>query len=223
MLDIYLMSEEIFSIKRVKIEQVEGNSYILVKGNDVAIIDTGLPGSAEKIIKAVEALGPGRMVKAIILTHYHIDHTGNAAELKAATGAQVYAHEEEAPFISGEKPLPLPPSLSRERYAAFKPVSVDRALKDGDEVFGFRVIHIPGHTPGSMALHGHGMLFSGDTLNARGGSIQGTPAEYDWNRELASRAVRRLLELEFDILLPGHGDPVVGRASELARSALGRA
>lgn len=214
------MSEEVIGVKRVRIEQVGGNSYLFVKGKDVMIVDTGLPGSAEQILRALEALGSGKSVKAIVLTHYHIDHTGSASDLKKITGATVYAHEEDAPFISGEREFPLPPSVPRERYSSYRTVDVDQRLREGDDVFGFKIIHIPGHTPGSIALHGYGMLFSGDTLNARGGSIQGTPAQYDWNRELADRAVKRLLELDFDILLPGHGDPVVGNASALAKRYL---
>jgi len=95
-------------------------------------------------------------------------------------------------------------------------VRPDSLLKDGDEVAGLRVIHIPGHTPGSIALYDGTLLFSGDTLNVREGRVQGPPPQYTADMRQAIASVRKLLSLKFDVLLPGHGDPVVGRASEKA-------
>jgi len=218
------MPESAYGIYRIPIERVNGNSYLVARGDEVIVVDTGIPGNAERIIGEVGALGPGRRISAIILTHYHIDHSGSAADIRAATGAKVYVHEADAPFVSGEQRPPLPPTVPKETldaYSWMKPVRPDAILRDGDVVFGFRVVHVPGHTPGSIALHDGRSLFAGDNLNVRDGSIGGSPAPYDWDNSRAKESLRRLLGLEFDVLLPGHGPPVIGDASAKARKALG--
>ncbi|BBE42396.1 MBL fold metallo-hydrolase [Conexivisphaera calida] len=218
------MAERVYCIHRLPIEQVNGNSYIVVSGGDVIVVDTGVPGNAERILKETNSLG-GAKISAIILTHYHLDHSGSAADLSAATGAKVYVHEADAPFVSGRERPPFPPTVPKETLSAYsymKPVEPDVLLRDGDIVFGFRVIHVPGHTPGSIALHDGRALFAGDNINVRDGAIQGSPAPYDWDNAKAKESLGRLLELEFDVLLPGHGPPVVGNASEKVRRSLGR-
>lgn len=216
------MHEAVYSIFRVPIESVDGNSYLVLRGKEAAIVDTGVPGSAGQILEAIRNVGSPR-VSAIILTHYHMDHTGSAAELKEATGAKVYVHEADAPFVSGRERPPFPSTVPRdvvERYSRMRHVEPDALLKDGDVVFGFRVVHVPGHTPGSIALYDGRSLFAGDNMNVREGSIQGSPAPYDWNNEMAKESLRKLLSLDFDVLLPGHGQPIVGEAAEAARRAL---
>ena len=218
------MAERVYSIHRIPIEQVNGNSYIVVSGGDAVIVDTGIPGNAERILKEADSLGSAR-ISAIILTHYHLDHSGSAADLRAATGAKVYLHEADVPFVSGRERPPFPSTVPKETLSAYsymKPVEPDVLLRDGDLVFGFRVIHVPGHTPGSIALHDGRALFAGDNINVRDGSIQGSPAPYDWDNARARESLGRLLKLEFDVLLRGHGPPVVGNASEKVRRSLGR-
>ena len=215
------VADRLYCIYRIPIEQVNGNSYVVVVGGEAAIVDTGIPGSADKILREIDAIGA--KVSAIILTHYHLDHTGSAAELRAATGAKIYVHEADAPFVSGRERPPLPPTVPKETleaYSRMRPVEPDVLLRDGDRIFGFRVVHVPGHTPGSIVLHDGRALFAGDNVNVRDGSIQGSPAPYDWDNARARESLRRILELEFDVLLPGHGPPVVGDASKRAREAL---
>ncbi len=216
------MADRVFAVYRVPIEQVGGNSYLVFRGDDVIVVDTGTPGNGDKILKEVASLG-GR-VKAVILTHYHLDHAGSLKEIKDATGAEVYVHEADAPYVSGKERPPLPPTAPADAaraYSHYRPVQPDHIVKEGDAIFGFKVLHVPGHTPGSMALYDGRFLFSGDNLNFREGKVQGTPAAFDWNREKAAASVKRLASLSFDVLLPGHGNPVVGSASERARADLG--
>src|SRR3954451_6244595 len=89
-----------------------GQAYIWDWDAGLTVIDTGVPGSASAILQAIEALGRRPSdVKEIVLTHYHYDHRGSAAELAARTGATVIAHVAEAPFISGTRPQ-IPPKLT---------------------------------------------------------------------------------------------------------------
>ncbi|MDP7975365.1 MAG: MBL fold metallo-hydrolase [Thermoprotei archaeon] len=216
------MADLEFAVYRIPIEQVGGNSYLVLRGSEVVVVDTGTPGNGKRIVDEASNLG-GR-IKAIILTHYHIDHAGSAAEIKQSTGAELYVHEADAPYVSGKEKPPLPanvPSEASRAYANYNPVQPDRTLREGDILFGFRILHVPGHTPGSIALYDGRFLFSGDNMNFRESKIQGTPAVYDWNREQAAASVRRLASLSFDVLLPGHGVPVIGSASDKARLDLG--
>jgi glyoxylase-like metal-dependent hydrolase (beta-lactamase superfamily II) len=215
------MSEKVFEVFRIPIEQVDGNSYIIARGDEGMVIDTGTPGNAQMILKAASSMNI--KISSVIITHYHLDHTGSLKDLKKSTGAKVFVHELDAPFVSGKEKPPIPstaPQEAKQAYSWYSPVEPDVILKDGDSIFGFRVIHVPGHTPGSIALYDGRFLFAGDNLNFRDGRIQGTPAIFDWKQELARESLKKLVLLDFDILLPGHGKPVLNSASEQVRKSL---
>jgi len=95
---------------------------------------------------------------------------------------------------------------------------VDRVLHDGDVLplaGGLQVVHAPGHTPGHIALYAkeRRTLFAGDALmNAAGLRLPMSVSSHDM--EQARRSIHRLAELDFDIALPGHGAPILGRANE---------
>ena len=124
-----------------------------------AVIDPG--GNPEKILAAAKA--EGLTIKTIINTHGHPDHDCANGPLKAATGAEIVLHEEEARFIAR-------PEIKSYFSMLNLPVSppADRTVKDGDTIMVGRikltVIHTPGHTPGGIALYAPPNLFTGDTL-----------------------------------------------------------
>ena len=157
-----------------------GRAYLAVDADRVTVIDTGLKGSAERVLRAVEAAGrKPKDVRQIVITHYHGDHIGGLAELVERTGAQVMVHALDAPVVRGERPQPGPTSggllkplinfvISRMESVS-APVAVDRELSDGDEIDaldGLRVVHTPGHTPGSICLFSpkRRLLFTGDAI-----------------------------------------------------------
>ena len=78
-------------------------------------------------------------METIIVTHAHYDHVGSLKDLKDATGANIAAHKDEVPYLKGEEIF----------RSEIEPVDVEIKLNDGDEVHGLKVIHSPGHTPGS--------------------------------------------------------------------------
>ena len=157
-------------------------------------------------------------MRQIVITHHHADHTGGLAELVERTGAQVMVHALDAPVVRGERPPPGPSSggLLKPllgRMAAGAPAArVDRELADGDEIDaldGMRVVHTPGHTPGSICLYcpQRRLLFTGD---AAANIFRLGPA-LGWFTEDAAQAkesIRKLAALDFEAAFFGHGRPI---------------
>jgi len=214
-----------------KVDNIRGaNSYLVVSKDTVLVVDTGMPGSARKIIDFLAGLGrKPNEVECIVLTHADIDHSGSTAELREMTGARVAIHIGDAPALSGERKLKevqgaLSPVFTlMSKIMKFRPVKPDLLLKEGDEIGGFRVVHTPGHTVGHICLYQPGdLLFAGDALRS---DKKGNPIEMSKQMTLdieeAWESVRRIAGLEFDIFLPGHGAPVIHDASKKVRELLG--
>ncbi|MEV4438167.1 MBL fold metallo-hydrolase [Streptomyces sp. NPDC049577] len=211
-----------------------GQAYAIRVPDGWALVDTGSAGYAQEILDALAGLGAGPAdLREILLTHSHNDHTGSAAALAAATGATVLAAVEEAPVIRGERPEPAPVLLDWERplYDAVAPgvppgppCRVDRTLADGDSLGwgpGARVVHVPGHTAGSIAVHlPHlGALFTGDTIAHADphGVILGV---FNVDRAQAIESFRRQAALDVEVACFGHGDPVTSGAGKALRTAV---
>jgi len=221
-----------------RVPGVRGVNVYLLLGGAPVLVDTGMPGSDKAIIDYVEKIGlASHDLTRIVLTHYHVDHVGSLAALKRRTPALIAAHPADAPYIAGDRPQPAPhgvlvrlavrlvPMMSR-----FDPVPVDLPVHDGDRLDilgGAVVVHLPGHTPGSIALHlpAEGVLLCGDTVACRG-PVRGSrtdrrptlPANpFTIDRAQAVASLRRMAELDFDVLCPGHGEPLVGGASRRVR------
>lgn len=207
-----------------------GQAYVWRDGSELTLVDAGWVGAADDIEGALRGAGldPAR-IRRIVLTHCHRDHVGAAQELADRFGAEILAHALDAPVIRGELPVPEPDLLDWELplYAhgltvpEAPPTRVDREVADGEELGfgdGAVVLHTPGHTPGSLAVHlpRHGVLFTGDTV----ATVQGvTFGVFHVDRERARESMRRLAELAPSVLCCGHGDPVTEDTAEQLRKA----
>lgn len=140
-------------------------------------------------------------IKAILLTHGHFDHMLAAEELQKRTGVPVYVHPLDAPMLSDASLSAYNPevsSLPQPGHIAYTAYP--------ESLFGFRVLHTPGHTPGSVCLYHEAekVLFSGDTL-FRAGFGRTDLAGGSMHQLLSS--LRTLLALPRDIkVYPGHGE-----------------
>jgi glyoxylase-like metal-dependent hydrolase (beta-lactamase superfamily II) len=208
------------------------NAYLWRDATGATLIDTGPPGSGADIRAALEHLGvPSKELRQIVLTHFHDDHAGSAADIARWSGAQVIAGAGDVAFVRGQQTGPPPAFTTAEKQlhaavAADLPQApacqVDQAVADQDVLdFGAQalVLSVPGHTPGSIALHlpASGLLFTGDTIAEHQGRVVLGP--FNTDRDTAWRSLQRLAALDVDVACFGHGQPVIGSAS----SALNRA
>jgi glyoxylase-like metal-dependent hydrolase (beta-lactamase superfamily II) len=216
--------------------ETRGTNVFLLVEEKLTLVDTGYWGSTKRIVNFVQQLGCSLTdINLIIITHHHLDHTGSLAELKALTGAKVAAHKDDAPIIQG-KPLTLPsppqagllPRLGA-RFLSIgraKAAEVDILLEDGQELSplgGMRVIHTPGHTPGSISLFfpQRRLLMVGDALNHRR-RLSLPPRLYSVDMARARQSVKRLAELQFDILCFGHGPAITEGAAARVQDLINR-
>jgi glyoxylase-like metal-dependent hydrolase (beta-lactamase superfamily II) len=222
------------------------NVYLVEEAGSVTIVDAGLPGYWKHLPGELAAMGRSLGdVRAVILTHAHSDHVGFAEQIRKERSVPVRVHEADAKLARGEvkvtgqklRPLRLLPTL---RFFAFglrnglgvNPIREVTTFDDGatlDVPGAPRVIHLPGHTEGSVAFHmagsGSGALFIGDgiaTLNVMTGITgpQISPFTADIAKARASLAALDGVVAGF--VLPGHGDAWTGGVAEavnLARSA----
>jgi glyoxylase-like metal-dependent hydrolase (beta-lactamase superfamily II) len=105
-----------------QVDGVNANVYLLIDGEELTIVDTGMPKNAEKILGYVHKISrePSSISK-ILLTHCHIDHAGSAYELKRITKAKVAVHQEDADFVSGKKTMPAPKGAMSIAFKVMSP------------------------------------------------------------------------------------------------------
>lgn len=166
------------------------SAYVLVRGSEAAIVDTGTEGSGEAINQALTDLGlsPAN-VRHIILTHNHGDHIGGLGELEEAmTNATVYAGAGDVDSIQTSLGL--------------------NEIGDGEEVFGMGVINTPGHTVGSISVFDTdtGLLVAGDAINGDGeGGITGANPDFTPDMDSANASVAKMAALMPQVAAFGHG------------------
>jgi hydroxyacylglutathione hydrolase len=194
------------------------NAYLLAGPESVLLVDAGSPGDAGFIAGALRRLGR-RSLDLIYLTHAHYDHFGSAAVLSRATEAPIAIHTDDAGVcLTGETRLGIPRGRGKlaryglallERFFPVEGFLPDIQLKDGDnlEAYGFpaRVLHTPGHTPGSTCLLlDDGTAFAGDLVSSTGGPHLQRYYAQNW-KALASSLAKLQVERPRRVY-PGHGN-----------------
>jgi glyoxylase-like metal-dependent hydrolase (beta-lactamase superfamily II) len=217
------------------------NSYLVEEAGEVTIIDAGLPRYWSDLPAELASMGRTLDdVRAVVLTHGHSDHIGFAERARRERDLPVSVHELDAALARGEVPNPaakggptrLVPLLRfilfGVTHGALRTKNVAEVVTYGDgatlDVPGApRVILVPGHTPGSAALHmaSHEALFAGDalaTIAVTSGETGPRIAPFTADPAEALASLDRLESVEAAWLLPGHGQPWTGGV----REAIGR-
>lgn len=204
------------------------NTYIIID-DGITLVDTGLRGNERKIYGCLEKLGyTPKDIRRIVITHAHLDHINCLARLRDDSGAQVLAAADEAARIEGREPLRVASGLFGlffsvlRLYYRYKPVPVDVRLEDGDGIDvlgGLRAVSLSGHSEGNMGLYSASrkLVFSSDTIRILDGKLAAPHPKFTADMPGAIDAIRRLAELDFETMLPGHGKPVMGGASAKVR------
>jgi len=201
------------------------NTYLIKVDGGFILIDTAMPDHFEKLTQALRANGCLEgMLKLVIITHGDIDHIGNCARLKEEYGAKIAIHEQDAHMCRGlvkikRKARTLIAKLIkgfekltnflRGQKPEFKAFEADVLLHDGQDLgeYGMdaRVIHIAGHTKGSIGiLTGEGDLFAGDMFV---NIARPAHAIFIENRNELIASVEKLKKLNIRKIYPGHGEP----------------
>ncbi|MGH7944502.1 MAG: MBL fold metallo-hydrolase [Opitutaceae bacterium] len=192
--------------------------HVLADAEGVVLLDTGFPGDAKRIrqVMAEKGIGP-KDVRAILLTHGHIDHAGNVVELKAWTGAPVYAHPFEQAHLDGVFPYSGLARLCGVLEAVgrvvtkYQPGTIDVTIGEGDELpfwGGLRVVHLPGHTLGHCGFYSakHDLLFSGDLWVRFLMRTQMSPPIFSDDVTLVPASMMKARVIGAHWVVPGHYD-----------------
>ncbi|MCW5555771.1 MAG: MBL fold metallo-hydrolase [Verrucomicrobiae bacterium] len=195
-----------------------GCCHLLEDGEASVMIDTGMVGEPFFIRRLVRRLGlKSNSIKAILLTHGHLDHAGNLAWLKRWTGAMILAHPEEQLHVNGTYPYQGINRWCGRLEAAgrllfrYRPATIDEFIHDGQELpfwGGLRVIHLPGHTKGHCGFYSakHDLLFSGDLFASYFFNVHRPPAILNSVPELFPISVEKVRRLNPRWLVPSHYD-----------------
>lgn len=177
---------EILQLSLLTLGPYETNTYILTCRQTGTSVIVDAPGNTDRILKGLEGTRPA----LILITHNHLDHTGELRELASALQVPVAAH----PADAAELPVPT-----------------DQSLQDGDIIavgaLHLTALHTPGHTPGSLCFLTDRFLIAGDTLFPGGPGHTRSPETF---RQILASITQKLLVLPDDTLMyPGHGEGMI--------------
>ncbi len=181
-----IVEDDNIRIEKLSLGPFGTNTYLLIcqKTRNSLIVDA--PGEADKVLKRLEGTQP----RYILMTHNHMDHVEALADLKSALNVPLAAHADDAAGL---------------------PVKPEQYLEDGDTItFGdiqLRVLHTPGHTPGSLCFLTGNYLISGDTIFPGGPGKTWSPADF---KKIVASLTAKIFSLPDDTeVYPGHGDGTV--------------
>ncbi len=222
------------------------NWYVIEEGGKLVVVDAGTPSDWDLLVETVGRLGHRLAdVEAVLVTHAHADHTGFAGRPRNTAGSRVWIHEADAavargckqpgtdgkvrPYLARAETYRTVFSLVRRGGFRMVPIRELSTFADGEvlDVPGRpRVVHAPGHTPGTATIHleSRSVLLTGDALVTRNpltGRVgpQIMPSGFNLDTPAALDSLAALLAVSADTVLPGHGEPWTQGVAEAVRAA----
>jgi glyoxylase-like metal-dependent hydrolase (beta-lactamase superfamily II) len=208
-------------------------SYIVRTAEGLVLVDAGMDSGAADVEVGLKALNASvEAIRAVLLTHWHNDHAAGAAAIHERTGAPVFYHSGDQPYLTGRTRtrglrwwlseripelgvLVLLKGLLGE--ATPRAVDAQRLVRDGERLLGdFEVVATPGHTPGHVAYYYRpaSALFAGDALAVIDGQVRFMARPVTSDVTAARESLRRCLELHPAIICPGHREPLTTGVAE---------
>lgn len=178
-------------IKKLIVGPLLTNCYILTCNQKAIVIDPG--GDLKNILKSLER----KELIFIILSHSHFDHTLVAEKLKEKKGGEILIHKKEKEFLK----------FKVKRY-----LEEGEKIKLGKEVL--KIIHTPGHSPGSICILGKNFIFTGDTLFSDGTGRTDLPGGSGKDLKESLEKLKKIIKPEMKIY-PGHGPEFLGNEIKL--------
>jgi len=198
-------------ITLIHLSDLDSNIYLI--GKDT-IVDSGTGSNFVRLYDIFKRMNLDfEAIKNVVNTHMHWDHIGGNGFF---LNAKIHMHEKDAPVLEkGDA------AMSNSVYfnGKMKPLKVAVKLKEGDDILGFRVLHTPGHSQGSICLFDqkNKILISGDTIFADGVGRIDLPGGSETDME---KSLEKLATLKVDKILPGHGEPVLKGGDKAIKSIL---
>ena len=186
--------------------------YLVHFGNVAALIDAGCGRATDRLLQNIEAAGVSpEQIRHLLLTHCHYDHSGAAADLRQRFGWPVAIHALEAEYLENGDNQVSAASWYGDHLA---PCPVDIRIVDGDRFSlgdrSIQAIHIPGHSPGSLAYlvesEGRQVVFAQDVHGPLHPALLSKRSDYQ-------NSLRKIAALAADILCEGHYGVFVGRTA----------
>ncbi|GGM14844.1 MBL fold metallo-hydrolase [Deinococcus aerophilus] len=193
----------------VAVHSLYANVYLLSSPAGRLMVDAGALPYAPRLARLLRDFEPD----ALLLTHAHVDHAGGAW-LAARRGVPLLAHPLEHPQLTGRvHELPYPagrPDLGRlvSRVHPKVPARAVQSVQPGEEVLGWTVVHLPGHTPGQIGVLRGGVLVAADAVVASADGAHLPRAAYNADHAQALQTLRGMVTMDLHTILPGHGGPL---------------
>ncbi len=181
------------------------NAYQIEDRERKILIDTGTDGKL--LASQIDELD------AILITHAHFDHVAGAWNLERVFGCPVYVHPEDIPYVLGENEFHFGGILGAMAKLFEKFVGY-RAPENVKSIFEFKsslkIVHLPGHTPGSVCIFKGKVAYCGDLIRGGGKtSLKSFCSDY----ETYKKSFSEFLEMDWEKAFPGHGKEILKSTS----------
>lgn len=206
------------------------NAYIVERDEDLILIDSGLNKKANVILGYINEELKDSSISKVLITHHHMDHTKGLYHIHQHHHPEIYSSKIDGEVISGQRKGQLPnimilrPLLFILRpFISPRPVKELTYVEEGEMVENFKVYSLPGHTMGSLGFLQENALFSGDNgVTDKEGNVIFAPKFFTEDHQENERSLKKMSKLSFDMLLSGHGAPILEDASQRALDAVER-